>query len=119
MQPFERSYEELVRKVLVGGEDKRTRNGETRSLFGETLTIHLDGRPAFPLLQGRRIYYKGVLGEFAAMLRKPTCVEDFEKWGCNYWKSWAKEDGSLVVDYGNAWHANGQLTRLLLENRLL
>jgi thymidylate synthase len=49
------------------------------------------------------MFYKGIFGELAAMLRGPTCVVDFEKWGCNYWKDWADEDGSLRVDYGNAW----------------
>ena len=30
-------------------------------------------------------------------------MEDFEKFGCNYWKTWADENGKLVLDYGNAW----------------
>jgi len=49
------------------------------------------------------MYPNGVLGELAAMLRKPTCIQDFEDWGCNYWKLWGNEDGSIAVDYGNAW----------------
>ncbi len=49
------------------------------------------------------MYPAGVLGELAAMLRKPKCIADFEKWGCNYWKQWANEDGTINVDYGNSW----------------
>lgn len=112
MQKFERDYAQLVQKILTQGEKRQTRNGETTSLFGAMLKVPMNGDMTFPLLQGRRTYPKGVLGELAAMLRKPTCLADFEKWGCNYWKLWAKEDGSINVDYGNAWHADGQIERL-------
>lgn len=57
----------------------------------------------FPILQGRKMYPKGILGEFAAMIRRPSCVADFEKWGCNYWGKWADENGKLNLDYGNSW----------------
>jgi len=57
----------------------------------------------FPALLGRRMYYKGVFGELAAFLKGPTTLQDFEDQGCNYWKQWANKDGSIEVDYGNAW----------------
>ena len=66
----------------------------------------------FPLLQGRRMYPKGVIGEFAAMVRKPKHLRDFEKFGCNYWKQWANEDGSINIDYGNAWFEGDQIEHL-------
>lgn len=112
MQCFEKHYAYLISQILLRGEVRNTRNGETKSVFGEMLVIPMNGTNAFPLLQGRRMYPKGVFGELAAMLRKPTCLADFEKWGCNYWKLWAKADGSINVDYGNAWHADSQIERL-------
>lgn len=112
MQQFEKDYAKLITKILKTGEVRKTRNGETRSIFGEMLTIPMNGDYSFPILQGRRMYPKGVFGELAAMLRKPTSLANFEAWGCNYWKLWAKEDGSICVDYGNAWHADGQIERL-------
>lgn len=112
MQQFEIDYAKLVERVLINGEKRQTRNGETTSIFGEMLTVSLNGSNTFPILQGRKMYPKGVLGELAAILRKPTHISDFEKWGCNYWKTWAKEDGSINVDYGNAWHADGQIEQL-------
>ena len=119
MQQFELDYAALVSKVLSTGEVRTTRNGETKSLFAETLTIPMNGDSTFPILQGRKMFIKGILGELAAMLRKPTKLADFEKWGCNYWSKWAKPDGSINVDYGNAWHADDQIIKLkesLLEN---
>lgn len=102
MQTFEMDYANLVRQILADGVTKETRNGKTKSLFGLSLIVdNID--LVFPIIQGRKLHYKGVLGELAAMLRKPTCLKDFEDWGCNYWKLWGNEDGSIKVDYGNAW----------------
>lgn len=101
MHSFEKQYLDLVIEVATEGEIREGRNGRTASVFGRSLTFNLD--ECFPLLQGRKIHYKGVFGELAAMLRQPSCVEDFERWGCNYWKQWADEDGELSLDYGNAW----------------
>lgn len=99
---FESAYKSLVFKVLVLGEMRETRNSKTRTLFGERLVVKMP-KGRFPLLNGRKIFHKGVFGELAAMLRGPKHIDDFKKWGCNYWDLWAKEDGSIEVDYGNAW----------------
>ena len=102
MTKFEAAYAELVQEVLLEGQLRVTRNGVTRSLFGRSLTFSIRGG-LFPLLQGRKYHYKGVVGEFCALIRQPKTIEDFEKWGCNYWRKWCKPDGSINVDYGNAW----------------
>ena len=101
MQPFERQYANLVRKVLTKGAIRATRNADTYALFGQSLEADL--RDGFPILQGRKLYHRGVFGELAAMLRQPKCVDDFKKWGCNYWGLWANAAGELNVDYGNQW----------------
>ena len=101
MLNYEEQYSNLVGKILLEGDRKEGRNGFTRSIMGEQIKVDL--RDGFPILNGRQLYPKGVFGELAAMLRQPKHIEDFEKWGCNYWKKWAKPDGSIDVDYGNAW----------------
>ena len=103
MQPFERRYAELVSDVLAYGEQRQTRNAETLSMFGASLLVEINGTNILPLIQGRKMFPKGILGEFAAMVRRPTHIDDFKRWGCNYWDQWAKPDGSINVDYGNAW----------------
>ena len=112
MQQFEKDYAKLIEKILKEGEVRKTRNGETTSIFGNMLTVPMNGDMTFPILQGRKMYTKGVFGELAAILRGPKYIEDFERFGCNYWKMWAKEDGSIDVDYGNAWHADDQIEKL-------
>ncbi len=111
MQQFELAYAELISKILLEGVTKETRNGNTISIFGEQLKIDMSDS-TFPILQGRKMFTKGIFGEFAALVRKPTCVQDFEEWGCNYWKQWADEDGTLTLDYGNAWFEGGQVEHL-------
>lgn len=98
---YEANYKKLVKKILDTGELRAGRNGNTKAIFGETLTIDLNS--GFPLLTGRRIYYKGVFGELAAMLRGPKTLKDFKDYGCNYWDLWARPDGNIDIDYGNAW----------------
>lgn len=102
MQQFELDYADLVREVLLDGILKQTRNGNTISVFGRSLVID-DIDEVFPIIQGRKMWPQGVLGELAAMLRGPKHIDDFKKWGCNYWGDWAKEDGSINIDYGNVW----------------
>ena len=99
---LELAYREIVNRILVDGEERSVRNGTTKTVFGEVLSFSVEDNK-FPILTGRQIFYKGVLGELAAILRGPKSVKDFEDNGCNYWKLWARDDGSINVDYGNTW----------------
>lgn len=112
MQQFEIDYANLVREVYTHGDERQTRNATTLSLCGMQLKIDTRDHSRLALIQGRTMFPKGVLGELAAILRKPTHIRDFEAWGCNYWKQWAQEDGFIDVDYGNAWFDGGQMERL-------
>lgn len=112
---FELQYRNLVNKILAGGEMKRGRNGITFSVFSETLEFDLSER-YYPLLTGRRIYYKGVLGELAAFLRQPKTIDDFNVYGCKFWDQWCDKKGNIKVDYGNKWlnwNGTNQLEELL------
>jgi len=116
MKDFELRYVQLIQKIMHEGELREGRNGNTRALFGESFSFDMSDSPYFPLLLGRKIFFKGILGELAAFLRGPKSIADFEKFGCNYWKLWGKEDGSINVDYGNLWtdwNGYNQLEKLL------
>lgn len=97
---FESQYKELISEILHNGELRETRNGKTKSLFGRSikvdLTIHKD---FIPLLNNRKMYYNGVLGEFAAFMHNAKSVEEFKSFGCNYWELWADAEGRLELDY--------------------
>lgn len=98
----ETQYLNIAKHILRDGDHMVGRNGFTQSLPNQILEFDIsDG--FFPLITTRKIHYKGVLGEYAAMIRGPKHINDFKDWGCNYWDKWANEDGSIDVDYGNAW----------------
>lgn len=112
---WETAYKMLVRSVL-GMPTRPCRNGTARSMFGATLHICETERCPLPLLNGRKMFPSGIVGEMAAFLQGPKSVYDFKSKGCNYWDQWADEDGSLRVDYGNKWidfHGVNQLKKLV------
>jgi len=95
-------YQDITRRIIADGTERKGRNGNTKSLPFQQLTFDLsDG--FLPLLTTRQMFYKGILGEYAAMIRGPKHVNDFKKFGCNYWDQWSDEDGNINIDYGNAW----------------
>ncbi len=102
MNKYEEAYFTLVKKVLEEGYVTQNRNGLTKSLIGETLRFSLYEND-FPILGARKYPMRGVVGEFAAILRGPKCLQDFLDFGCTYWAKWANKDHTINIDYGNAW----------------
>ena len=102
MPNFEHKYAELLRAAL-NQTPRQTRNAITRGYFGDSLVTNALYFDELPLLQGRKLYWKGVVGELAAFLRGPKFIEDFQDMGCNYWNAWSDTLGTINVDYGNAW----------------
>ena len=91
-------YSNLVNKILTDGEVRDGRNGTTLSLFGERLVFDL--KYGLPLISLRKIYTKGIIGEFKTFIENKTDnIKYFEENGCNYWKLWSKEGGSINIDY--------------------
>ena len=111
---FEASYLATAKKIITQGSHRYGRNGGTYSLPAQTLTFNL--KDGLPLMSTRKSFYRGVFGEYAALIRGPKHVDDFKRWGCNFWGKWAKEDGSICLDYGNAWtdfHGVNQMETVL------
>ncbi len=97
-------YKELVRHVLNNGIKSKCRNGKQRIIPSYSFTLDFDKHD--PKLSLRKMYYKGVKGEFDTLV-DPTPlkhINQFERNGCNYWKEWASADGSLNLDYHNKLH---------------
>tara|TARA_R110000751_G_C13770956_1_gene480123 strand:+ start:681 stop:1472 length:792 start_codon:yes stop_codon:yes gene_type:complete len=113
MSTYESNYWHLVVDVLTKG-DKTTDRTNTGTLEKLGMRFHVPGDdPSFPILTGRKLHYKGVLGELAAFLRGADTVKQFEEFGCNYWKAWADEDGKLGPIYGVNWLKNKQLATVI------
>lgn len=119
-----KEYKDLVKQVLACGEVKECRNGVTTSLIGTQLKFDATN---IPLLNGRKIFYKGVLGEFSAFMNNCKTVEEFKDRGCNYWDAWADSKGYLILDYvdqihekqvkiHNAWYSQLEALKINLVN---
>jgi len=86
MNIIDKQYKEVVQTVLDNGIEVQGRNGTTITVPAISFTYDLStGR--FPIISSRKIFYKGVLGEYAALLNGVSCVDDFKKYGCNYYKA--------------------------------
>lgn len=103
MQEFEKDYAYQARYIDLVGQERQTRNSVTKSTFGLSLAFDelIIGR--FPLIQGRQMFWRGIVGELATFLQGPKNVAHFKTNGCNYWDAWGDKDGKLNVDYGNSW----------------
>lgn len=118
----ENQYKALIQRIIRKDHTKVGRNGTTSSIFGQMLSVNLQ-QDGFPIISGRKMNYRGVFGELAAMLKMADTVKGFEDEGCNYWNQWADKDGKLDLDYGKAWRDyNGidqlqEVINLLLKDR--
>ncbi len=100
---YEVDYCNLIDEIMRDGDNRLTRNHPTKAVFGKMLEVHELCWGQFPILQGRKMYPKGVFGELAAFLKGPKTIKDFEDEGCGYWEKWGNEDGTINIDYGNSW----------------
>lgn len=96
-----KEYKDLVKQVLACGEVKECRNGITTSLIGTQLKFDAAN---IPLLNSRKIFYKGVIGEFSAFMNNCDKLQEFKDRGCNYWDAWADSSGYLWLDYVDQLH---------------
>jgi thymidylate synthase len=97
-------YKKLVKHILDNGTYQQCRNGE--QLIIPSYSFTLDFMVDNPLISLRKMYYKGIFGEFETLISKEqlTNVSQFEANGCNYWKEWSGPKGELNLDYYNMLH---------------
>ena len=93
--PNERGYKRIVHDIIHNGSYRETRNGHVKSLPNQILKITGLNHGLFPIITTRYIHWPGILGEYAAIIRGPKNVKDFEKWGCNYWSYLGDANGNL------------------------
>ena len=109
---FDRSFLEIVGKILAQGQLKPNRTGiDTYSIFNQTLETPELGFDGFPISKIREIYYKGAIIEALWILgihqndekyhNLPfTNTKYLEDNGVKYWKPWQDENGNLGPVYG-------------------
>lgn len=126
---MEQQYLDLLKKVMETGNDRQTRNGKTRALFGQQMRF--DMAEGFPALTTKKLAWRAVVSELLWFIEgsgdnnrlKEILGADKTIWDANanapYWKPKAKFDGDLGRIYGVQWRSwqgpNGKVVDQLAD----
>jgi thymidylate synthase len=84
-------YNNLLKGILENGIKKQTRNGEVLSVFGRQIRHSMsDG---FPLLTGKKMFFKGIVSELIWFLCGDTNIKYLVDNNCHIW------DGDAYKNY--------------------
>jgi thymidylate synthase len=90
MNKLDKDYQLLLQDILENGIKKQTRNGEVLSMFGRQIRHNMsDG---FPLLTGKKMFFKGIVTELLWFLRGDTNIKYLVNNDCNIWNGDAWEN---------------------------
>ena len=87
-------YNNLLKDILENGVKKQTRNGDTLSVFSRQIRHNMsDG---FPLLTGKKLYFKGIVTELLWFLKGDTNIKFLVDNDCHIWdgdayKNWCRQ----------------------------
>ena len=106
MYTIDRQYKDLLSTVLREGIEKTDRtNTGTLSVFGKTI-VH-DMSDSFPILNTKKIFWKGVKEELKWFLKGGTYAKDLSDKGVHIWDKDAERNGRddtyLGLIYGHQW----------------
>lgn len=104
-------YVALLHALAWRGTPKPSRSGGwwTLGLVGEQFRCNL--AVGFPILSGKRIYWKAVVAELLWFLAGETNVHALQEQGVNIWDEWARPDGELGPVYGAQWRGSAALNK--------
>ena len=96
---FESQYKKLLLKCLNEGEESENRTGiNTYKLFNETININLQNN--FPIITGKKIFFKKALAEFKWMFEGKTDIDYLNKHNINWWNEYT-DTNDLGKVYGH------------------
>ena len=84
-------YNKLLEDILTNGIKKQTRNGEVLSVFGRQIRHKMS--EGFPLLTGKKMFFKGIVTELLWFLRGDTNIKYLVDNNCHIW------DGDAYKNY--------------------
>lgn len=112
-------YHNILRHILRHGTASPSRailpsTGKpvgTIAVFGHQARFDL--RETFPAVTGKKLFWKGVVGELLWFLSGSTNVKPLQDMGVNIWNEWSRKDGELGPVYGFQWrHWGGEFRKI-------
>jgi thymidylate synthase len=98
---IDKTYNELLEKILKEGKNKKDRtNTGTLSLFGYQIRHNM--KQGFPLLTTKKMYYKGIITELLWFLSGDTNIKYLVDNGCNIWND------NSYKNYERRWETEGK-----------
>ena len=79
----DKQYLDLINEIMCLGEEKDTRAGKTRSLFGKQLRFNL--KNGLPMLTTKKMFSKGVIHELLWFLNGDTNIKYLVENGVHIW----------------------------------
>lgn len=86
------NYKDLLQKIITEGEERDTRSGKTRSIFGEHLAFDL--RAGFPAVTTKKLAFKSMAGELLWFLNGKTDLPSLRKYSDlseDAWTIWTND----------------------------
>jgi thymidylate synthase/dihydrofolate reductase len=109
---IEQQYLALLQKTLDQGNKRKTRSGNTLSIFSNVLDINL--QDGFPLLTTKKMFWKGIVEELLFFIRGDTNTKTLSEKGVKIWEGNTTkeflsslqlpyEEGDMGPMYGYQW----------------
>lgn len=92
-RPAAVQYRSILARVMSDGEWAATQQGpRARTLFQQTMKFRL--RDGFPMITERSLerFWRKPIGELCAFINGATTIAELEKFGCDWWRSWATDE---------------------------
>ena len=83
MNKLDKNYLDLVKKILDEGNEKETRNGGTKSIFGYQFRHKME--EGFPLLTTKKLSFNNIRTELEWFLNGDTNIKYLVDNGCHIW----------------------------------
>jgi len=69
LNDLDRGYQYLLEEIMTKGQERETRSGKVKSVFGKQFKIDL--KNGFPLLTTKKMFTKGIIHELLWFLQRP------------------------------------------------
>jgi len=117
MNSIDLSYQNLLKDILENGTEKKTRNGETISVFGRQIRHKMS--EGFPLLTTKKMAWKSIVTELLWFLRGDTNIKFLLDYDCHIWDGDAYKNYSklLTDDFHGPRYTKEQFIQLIKTNK--